>query len=161
MQKTTIDDIEPIAPGSGDVDRRGLSAPLETTDLAMNYYALDSGEAFSGGLHTHLDQEEVFYVIEGTATLETKADANAESETTHVSAGEAIRFAPGEFQQGRNESDERVTALALGAPKGSTEGRVPQPCPECGDSDVLAVVVNDGGMSLECPECGTELDAGL
>lgn len=161
MQKTTVDDIEPIAPGSENVDRRGLSAPLETTDLAMNYYALDPGEAFAGGLHTHLDQEEAFYIIEGTATFETKADANAESETIHVGADEAIRFAPGEFQQGRNEGDERVIALALGAPTGSTEGRVPQPCPECDDSDVLAVVVNDGEMSLQCPECDTEFDADL
>lgn len=158
MQKTTIADIEPTAPGE-DLDRRGLSAPLETSDVALNYYALDPGGAFSGGLHTHLDQEEVFYVIDGTATFETKPDATADSETIEVATNEAVRFAPGEFQQGRNESDEQVVALALGAPKNSTAGRVPQSCPECDASDVLAISMSAEGMLLQCPECGVEFDA--
>jgi mannose-6-phosphate isomerase-like protein (cupin superfamily) len=157
MRKTTIDDIEPAAPG-GDLDRRGLSDSLETSDMAVNYYALDPGEAFSGGLHTHLDQEEVFYIIDGTATFETKSDATAEGKTVEVASDEAVRFAPGEFQQGRNESDERVVALALGAPRESTEGRVPQPCPECGESNVLAISMGENGMTLQCPECGAEFD---
>jgi uncharacterized cupin superfamily protein len=150
-----------MAMGGGDLDRRGLSEPLGTSDVAINYYALDPGEAFSGGLHAHLDQEEVFYVIDGTATFEVKAEATAESETVEVSAGEAVRFAPGEFQQGRNESDDAVVALALGAPKDSTEGRIPRPCGECGDSDVLALAVGDDGMVLECPECGAQFEPDL
>lgn len=161
MRKTTVDDVDPASLGSDDLDRRGLSDPLGTSDLALNYYALDPGEAFSGGLHAHLDQEEVFYVVEGTATFETRPEATADSETITVGPDEAVRFAPGEFQQGRNESDERVVALALGAPKGSTEGRVPQACPACGESDVLAVVVADGEMGLECPECGEAFDPDL
>jgi mannose-6-phosphate isomerase-like protein (cupin superfamily) len=159
MQTVAVEEIEPTAPGGGDIDRRGLSDPLGTTDVAVNYYALDPGEAFSGGMHAHLDQEEVFYVVSGTATFETKPDATADSETVEVAAGEAIRFAPGEFQQGRNESDEQVFALALGAPKGSTEWRVPRPCSACDDSDVLAVVATDDGVGLECPECGAAFDA--
>jgi mannose-6-phosphate isomerase-like protein (cupin superfamily) len=157
MEKIAIEDAD----GSevGDADRRGLSDPLGTEDLALNYYALEPDQAFSGGLHAHLDQEEVFYVQEGTATFETKAEATAEGERVEVAAGEAIRFAPGEFQQGRNEGDERVVALALGAPKESTEGRVPQPCPECDESDVLAITMTDEGMGLECPECGATIDA--
>mgnify|MGYP000586770476 CR=1 FL=1 len=158
MQHIDTDEVEPMAMGGEELDRRGLSEPLGTTDFAMNYYALDPGEGFSGGLHTHLDQEEVFYVLEGTATFETKPEATADSETVDVGAGEAVRFAPGEFQQGRNESDDTVRALALGAPKDSTEGRIPQPCPECGDSDVLALAQgDDGGMVLECPECGATM----
>jgi mannose-6-phosphate isomerase-like protein (cupin superfamily) len=157
MQKVSVDEIEPTGPGGGDLDRRGLSDPLGTTDMAINRYALAPGEGFSGGMHSHLDQEEVFLVIEGTATFETKPEATAESETVEVSAGEAIRFAPGEFQQGRNESDGEVVALAMGAPRESTEGRVPQPCPACGESDVMAVVMGDGGMMLECPECGEQV----
>lgn len=158
MQKATVDDIEPTSPDSDEGDRRGLSAPLETSVLAANYYALDPGEAFSGGLHTHLDQEEVFYVIDGTATFETKPEATADSTTLEVASGEAVRFAPGEFQQGRNESDERVVALALGAPKESTDVRVPQTCPECSESDVMTVRMGEGGMTLHCPECGAELE---
>jgi mannose-6-phosphate isomerase-like protein (cupin superfamily) len=161
MEKIATDDIEPMSMGGGDLDRRGLSEPLGTSDVAVNYYALDPGEAFSGGLHAHLDQEEVFYVMDGTATFEVKAEATAESETVEVSAGEVVRFAPGEFQQGRNEGNERVVALALGAPKDSTEGRIPQPCGACGDSDVLALNVGNDGMVLACPECGAQFDPDL
>jgi uncharacterized cupin superfamily protein len=155
MQTIDTDEVEPTAMGDDDLDRRGLTEPLGTSDVAINYYALDPGEAFSGGLHAHLDQEEVFYVIEGTATFETMPAATAEAETVEVSAGEAVRFAPGEYQQGRNESDDRVVALALGAPRDSTEGRIPQPCEAC-DSDVLALARGDEGMVLRCPDCGEE-----
>lgn len=157
MQHVDIDDVDSQWPMSDAVDRRGLSDPLDTSDLAMNHYAIPSGEAFSGGMHAHLDQEEVFYVLEGTATFETKTEPTAESETVEVSAGESIRFAPGEFQQGRNEGEDDVVALALGAPKGSTEVHVPEACRNCGDSEVLAFGMDEDGTVLECPECGTEI----
>jgi mannose-6-phosphate isomerase-like protein (cupin superfamily) len=159
MERVAIESIESSHP-AGDVDRRGLTDALDADDLAVNYYALDPGEAFSGGLHAHYDQEEVFYVMDGTATFETMSDPTAESETVEVGPQEAIRFAAGEFQQGRNESDERVTALALGAPIPSTDVRVPTSrtdCPNCDDADTLAVGMDDDGMVLQCPECGTEL----
>lgn len=160
MQTITIDDIDPMVPGGGEssLDMRRLAEPLNTSELAINYYALDPGQAFSPGIHTHLDQEEVFYILDGTATFETKPEATADSEHIEVRAGEVVRFAPGEFQQGRNESDAPVVALALGAPRGPTEGRVPQPCPECEESDVLAVMLNDGKIRLQCPECDAEID---
>lgn len=157
MQRVDVDDVEPASLGDGDLDRRGLSEPLGTSDLAINRYELEPGEAFSGGLHAHLDQEELFYVVDGTATFETKPEPDADSETVEVGPGEAVRFPPGEFQQGRNESDDRVLALALGGPRESTEVRVPQPCRDCGN-DVLAMAMADGGMVLECPGCGTTVD---
>lgn len=153
MEHVSIDDVEPRHP-SGDVDRRGLSEPLGTSDLALNYYALEPGESFSGGMHTHLDQEELFYVLEGEATFEHAPEATAEPTETTVSAGEVIRFPPGEFQTGRNDGDGAVRALALGAPRETEEGRVPQPCTECDDSDVLAFRMAEDGPFLECPECG-------
>lgn len=155
MRKVDVDDVEP-ASMDGDLDRRGLSGPLGTTDLAINRYVLEPGEAFASGLHTHLDQEEVFYVIDGTATFETQTEPTAEPETVEVGAGEAVRFAPGEFQQGRNESDDDVVALALGGPRDSTEIRIPEYCREC-DDDTLAVRFTDAGMRLECPNCGTTI----
>ena len=158
MEHVDVDEIESEAAGSGDVAMRGLTDPLGTSDLAMNHYTLAPGEAFSGGLHTHMDQEEVFYVLSGTATFETKPEATAESETVEVGEGQAVRFAPGEFQQGRNESDGTVTALALGAPKGSTDVRVPLSCRNCGESDAFSYVTTDDGAVLRCPECGLELE---
>jgi mannose-6-phosphate isomerase-like protein (cupin superfamily) len=159
MEHVSADEIEPQAMGD-DIDRRGLAEPLGATDVAINRYVLEPGEAFSGGLHAHLDQEELFYVVEGTATFEYRTDPGGESETVTVGPAEAVRFAPGDYQQGRNESDERVVALALGAPKETTEGRVAQPCPEC-DSDVLALAPADEGFLLVCPDCDTELEPDL
>jgi len=155
MEKVSVDDVEPQAMGS-EIDRRGLTDPLGNSDLAINRYVLDPGEAFSGGLHTHLDQEEVFYVIDGEATFEYRTDPAGESETVTVGPHEAVRFAPGDYQQGRNEGDEQVVAIALGAPRNSTEGRVAQPCPDC-DSDALALAQSEEGMVLQCPDCGAEM----
>jgi ribosomal protein S27E len=53
-----------------------------------------------------------------------------------------------------------VVALALGAPTPSTEVRVPGPCPDCGESDVLAVGFAEGEMTLECPNCGATVPTG-
>ncbi|MEZ3163278.1 cupin domain-containing protein [Halorubrum sp. RMP-47] len=150
MERISIDEVEPSALGS-DVDRRGLSDPLGATDVALNRYRLDPGERFSGGLHAHMDQEEIFVVVDGEATFET-LDGDV-----RVGAGEAIRFAPGEFQSGKNDGDEAVVAFALGAPRDSEDVRIPQECPECGHEDMRAVP-SDDGFDLECPECGAELE---
>jgi uncharacterized cupin superfamily protein len=151
MEKVTIDEIAGSETGEADV--RNVADALGTTDLAMNRFRLEPGQSFTGGMHAHFDQEEVFYVIEGTATFETP-DGSQE-----VDAGEVIRFAPGDYQQGKNEGDSVLSALALGAPKESTETRVAMECPECGGSDSMAVHMGEDGMTLECPECGVEMDA--
>jgi mannose-6-phosphate isomerase-like protein (cupin superfamily) len=156
MEHISIDDVEPQAMGGGDLDRRGLAEALGAENVAVNRYALDPGENFSGGMHAHLDQEEIFYVVSGEATFETAPEPDAETETVTVGPDEAVRFAPGEYQQGRNESDETVVALALGAPKDSTEGRVAQPCPDC-ESPAMALVPGPEGLVMECPECGAEM----
>jgi uncharacterized cupin superfamily protein len=151
MEKVTIEGIAESEMGEADV--RNVADALGTTDLAMNRFRLEPGGSFTSGMHAHLDQEEIFYVIEGTATFDT-------SEGTHeIEAGEVIRFAPGDYQQGKNEGDTELSVLALGAPKESTETRVPMECPECGESDSMAVVIGEEGMTLECPECGAEMDA--
>jgi mannose-6-phosphate isomerase-like protein (cupin superfamily) len=159
MERVAADDVEETSFAGVSVTR--LSEPLGTGELAINRYELAPGESFSAGMHTHLEQEELFYVIEGTATFETKSAPTAESETVEVGPDEAIRFAPGEYQTGRNDADsgEPVVALALGAPKGMAETRVPQPCPACGDSDALAVTFADDGFVLRCPDCAAEFEA--
>ncbi|MFC7137021.1 cupin domain-containing protein [Halobaculum litoreum] len=150
MEHVDIDDVAEGGFGNG-VTMRKLADPLGAEDLAINHYELAPGEGFSGGMHTHLDQEELFVVLSGTATFETP------EETVGVAAGEAIRFAPGEYQTGSNEGDEPVEALALGAPADSTEVRVPVECRECGH-DALAAIPAEEGMAFECPECGTAAD---
>lgn len=150
MEHIAIDDVDPSGFGN-DVAVRRLTGPLGADDLAINHYRLDPGERFSGGKHTHLDQEELFVVLDGTATFDT------EEGTVEVDEGEAIRFAPGEYQTGYNDADDPVAALALGAPADSTEVRVPVECRECGH-EALAAIPAEEGMAFECPECGTEAD---
>ena len=149
MEIASTDDVENTA-RSAAVTKR-LGGPLGMTDAAMNYYELEPGDEFAGAVHTHMNQEEIFYVMEGVATFETVDDEHT------IGAGEAIRFAPGEYQQGRNESDSLVRALALGAPKDAGESRVRQACDVCGDSEYHLVRVDETGLTLECPECGNEI----
>ena len=149
MRKVSIEDVEPGTVATN-ADRRGLTAPLGTTDVALSQYRLGPGERFSGGLHAHFDQEELFLVIEGEATFET-----FDGEIV-ARAGEAIRFAPGEFQSGKNASDDEVVAFALGAPRDTNDVRVPIPCPECGHENTCPMMDESvGGAVLICPDCGS------
>ncbi len=159
MEHVSVDDIDAQGRG-GNPNRRVLSTSLETTDFAINHYHLDPGDRFSGGLHTHVDQEEVFYVISGTATFETRPDPLGESRTVDVGPREAVRFVPGEYQTGANESDEPVEALAFGAPKGSSEVRVPGPCGDCG-AEALKLDFGKGQNSMVCLDCGAETDVNV
>ncbi|MFC6826333.1 cupin domain-containing protein [Halopelagius fulvigenes] len=148
MERVSFDDAESVPLGDESEGRR-LSDALGTTGFALNRYRLAPGEGFPGGLHAHADQEEVFVVVAGTATFETMAGELA------VDAGEAVRFAPGEFQSGRNDSDGVLVAFAIGAPRESTDVRIPVACPDCGRDDVRAET--DGGEpKLVCPDCGAE-----
>jgi len=103
---------------------RSLTKALGAEDVAINYYELDPGESFAFGYHRHEGQEEVFCVLEGEATFETgeprsgsgstSGETASEDDETTVGAGEAVRFGPGEWQQGWNRGNERVKALAPG-----------------------------------------------
>ena len=133
-------------------DKRALSGALGTTDFALNYYELAPGDAFGFGYHRHPRQEEVFYVVEGTATFET------EGGDVEVGAGEAVRFAPGEWQLGRNAGEERVVALAMGAPEDSRETEMLRECPDCGGRTENTVEMTDDRDALvtRCTDCGAE-----
>ena len=129
-----------------------LSEALDTTGLAINYYELAPGERFGLDLHRHRDQEEVFYVQSGTATFETETDE------VIVETGGIIRFEPGEFQIGRNLGDERVIALALGAPRRTREIDYLRECPTCEERTVQSLDPPDEGTAfvVRCTECGVE-----
>ncbi len=149
MEKVAIDDLA-NEPRVADVQKHATEQ-LALSDMALNYYELEPGESFSGGMHTHMDQEEVFYVMEGTATFETPAD------THEVGPDEVIRFAPGEYQEGKNEGDDRIRALAFGAPREMGETRAKLPCRECG-ADYHETEVHEDGVTLTCPDCGNAVE---
>lgn len=150
MEHVRIDDLDDWM-GPADV-KRPLGKALGTEHMAMNYYELAPGESFAFGYHRHADQEEVFYVTSGTATFETD-DGDVE-----VTAGEAIHFAPGEFQQGFNRGDERVRALAIGAPADAGELTLLRACPECNDRTEHTIRPTEDKTALVtvCGACGAE-----
>jgi uncharacterized cupin superfamily protein len=150
MEKVRIDDVETSVQPAAVM--RPLTDPLGTTDLAINYYELEPGDSFAFAYHSHEVQEEVFYVQEGTATFET------EDGPVEVGAGEAIRFDRGEHQRGWNRGDERVRALALGAPLAYGDQPKLRDCPDCGErtENRLESVENEDAVVARCEECGTE-----
>lgn len=173
MQRTRIEDIESRkSPASV---RRSLSGALGAEDVSINYFELEPGESFAFGYHRHDGQEEVFYLLEGEATFETgeprsgsesgssaertrSGDGEAANEEVTVSAGEAVRFGPGEWQQGWNRGETRVKALALGAPQESGETVVLRECSECGDrtDQEFGRAEDADALVTRCADCGTE-----
>lgn len=153
MEKVSLDDVDVVVnPLKVHSVRKPVSDAVGTTDFAFNYFELEPGESFSGGMHRHHDQEELFYVLEGTATFETP------DETVDVGADSCIRFAPGEYQQGSNESDELVRAFAIGAP-GAThdwdELEALVHCSDCGEeTDHSMSLTDEGEFSFTCQSCG-------
>ncbi|MFO7925914.1 MAG: cupin domain-containing protein [Halobacteriota archaeon] len=150
MKKIGIDDLDDwMGPASV---KRPVGSALDAEHLGMNYYELQPGESFAFGYHAHDDQEELFYVLDGKATFETEAG------DVTVEAGEVIRFAPGEFQQGRNDTDDRVRALAVGAPADSTDVTILRDCEECDDRTAQRIEAAEARDELltTCVECGVE-----
>ncbi len=150
MEKVHVEDVAGQM-SAADV-RRPVSKALGTEDMAINYYELAPGDSFAFGYHAHDDQEEVFYIQSGTATFET------EDGDVVVGAGEAIRFARGEFQRGVNEGDDRVVALALGAPRDTENVEMYRDCPECGEQtqNEIEMVGDKEALVTICSDCGAE-----
>jgi uncharacterized cupin superfamily protein len=152
VQRVRIDDVDDrVNPATV---LRPLTEALGCTDLAINYYELAPGDSFAYAYHRHEVQEEVFYVQSGTATFETSEG------DVRVGPGEAVRFPPGEFQRGWNRGDERVVALALGAPLEYGRQVKLRDCPTCGERTDNALErpdEADGDVVVAvCKACGTE-----
>lgn len=169
MRTVRVRDIDSLM-GPASV-KRPVSKALWTENVAINYYELDPGESFAFGYHAHADQEEIFYVLEGTATFETDADGtgsvdanasddepSADGDPITVGAGEAIRFGPGEYQRGTNRDDEHVLALAFGAPRDAGETDVRRDCQTCGERTSQTIETTDDRDALHtvCIDCSTE-----
>lgn len=150
MEQTRVDEATPRK--STARTARVVSDELGIDGFVFNYYEVAPGESFSTGFHTHLDQEEVFYVVEGVATFRTQDGP------VTVDSGEAVRFGPGEYQHGYNESDADVIALAFGAPKHGSDTRVE--CPACGERIAPEITGTEGPgpRVFRCTACGAEIN---
>lgn len=132
-------------------DRAAIADALGAEGFALNRYRLPSDGGLPSGLHTHLDQEEVFVVLSGELRFETLEGA------VIVETGEAVRFAPGEYQTGSNAGEETAVVLAVGAPRESEAVRVPLDCPDCGEMGLEpGWDERREAVLLRCPSCGGE-----
>lgn len=150
MEKVAVDDVEnDIQPAAV---RRRLTDGLGLTDFAMNYYELEPGDSFAFAYHNHEIQEEVFYVVSGTATFDT------EDGPVSVGPDEAVRFGPGEFQRGWNRGDERVVALAFGAPLEYGDGTMLRFCEACEEETPqrLERAKTEEALVAYCESCDAE-----
>ncbi|WP_136717124.1 cupin domain-containing protein [Halorientalis salina] len=150
MDQTNVDDVDDRM-GPADV-KRPVSDALGTTDMVLNYYELAPGESLGFGYHRHSDQEEVFYIAQGTVTFETE-----EGDVT-ATEGECVRFEPGEWQLGTNEGEERVVALAMGAPEEMGDTEMLRECTDCGGRTEQELELTDDRDAILtlCVECGAE-----
>ena len=149
MERVAVDDVgNSVQPAAV---MKPLTDALGCSELAVNYYELAPGDSFAFAYHDHDAQEEVFVVFEGTATFET------EGGDVEVGPGGAIRFAPGELQRGWNRGEDRVRALALGAPLVYEGGERLVDCPECGERTTHDIVRPDDepdARAVVCTVCG-------
>lgn len=165
MRKVSVDDVDnERSPLGVHSVRRPVSDALGTEQFAMNFFELQPGESFSGGLHAHHDQEELFYVLSGEATFDVADEPDSGAvESVTVAAGEAIRFPPGEFQEGYNEAnrDEPVTGFAFGAPGSRHDWDAIESvlhCGECGEETGHGLsLTDDDRFEFTCRECGNVL----
>ncbi|WP_254807952.1 cupin domain-containing protein [Natronosalvus amylolyticus] len=148
MKTVRAGDPESLEFGDGS-QRHTLTGILGATDVAINRYRIAPGDGLPGGLHTHMDQEEVFYVLAGTVTFETMGG------TVTLEEGEAIRFGRGEYQSGKNEGDRDLLVLAIGAPRETDDIRIPVDCPACGHGN-LQLRIGGQEVDFRCAECDGE-----
>ncbi|MEF8821110.1 MAG: cupin domain-containing protein [Halovenus sp.] len=150
MEKTALTAVDSWA--GPQAAKKPLSRALETDHVAINYYELEPGDSFGFGYHRHPGQEEVFYIMTGTATFET------EDGDVTVMAGEAIRFEPGEWQLGRNAGERQLKALAMGAPADERETELRRECSACGDRQPTRIerAEDEDALVTICEECGAE-----
>ena len=150
MRRIAVEDVPGYEYEGGTKVFRNLTGALGTEGLAINHYECAPGETIGDCYHRHREQEEVFYVLDGTATFETEeGDVTAET-------GELVRFAPGDWQQGSNRGDGPLAVLAVGAPREQGPTDLRRRCAECGKRTDAVLESEDGVEVFYCGECGAE-----
>lgn len=120
-------DVDSVDPESDrPCECRKLSGPGRLDAVAVNRFRAAPGEQLPLAYHVHERQEEAFYVLDGTLTVETP------ERTYTVAAGNLFAVDPGSPQRAHNpaDADAPVTVLAIGAPPDDDDVRVYDPTDE-------------------------------
>lgn len=107
-------DPETVTPAEGrPCEYRGLTEPAGLHELALNRFRAEPGEQVPLAYHSHERQQEVFYVLSGTLSVETPA------ETFTVPEGSVFAADAGSPHRAHNpaDADAPVELLAVGAPQ--------------------------------------------
>lgn len=93
-------------------EKRSISGAAGLSELGCHRYEADPGEQIPLAYHVHERQEEVFYVLDGTLSVETPES------TYEVDAGEALVVEPESPQRAYNDpdADGPLRTLVVGAP---------------------------------------------
>lgn len=97
-------------------DLRRLTAAAGLSNVAVNRYRATPGQQIPLAYHSHDEQEEAFFVVEGVMHVETP------EQTYEVPTGSLFAAAPDSPHRAYNpaDADGPLTVLAIGAPQ--TEG---------------------------------------
>lgn len=89
-----------------------LAAPAELDRMALNRFRAEPGEMLPLAYHYHDEQEEAFYVLSGTLSVETPDG------TYRIEEDDLFAVDPGSPQRAFNseDADGPVDVLAVGAP---------------------------------------------
>lgn len=105
------DELDWSTPSSGDQNRGILRLSDRLQHMRANIWRLPPGT--SGRRHAERVQEEIFVVLEGTATMA----LGDPPQRVELAAGSAMIVEPGTALQQRNESARDTIILAIGAPR--------------------------------------------
>jgi Cupin domain. len=106
-------DPETVTPVDGrPCELRRLSAATELSNIAINKFHTEPGEQLPLAYHYHESQQEAFYILHGTLSVETP------TQIITVETGELLTVDTESPQRSYNSRDaeEDVVALAVGAP---------------------------------------------
>jgi mannose-6-phosphate isomerase-like protein (cupin superfamily) len=134
--------------------KKEVDEALGIDAFGFNVYTVFPGERVPWGFHRHPRHEEVFYVFEGTLTVDT-AD-----EPLTVGAGEVLRIPPDHPNRAHNADEGVVRLVAVGAPKETEDAVIEERCPSCEEvTGRRGERIDDGDtVVLLCSECGAETD---
>jgi len=116
-----VTDLSEIAEIPPDHDIRAVGEALGCENLSVNIWYFDEGDEIQ--YHAHSEQEEVFYVLDGTFSV--KVGRSGEEEFIEVDEGSFWFAAPMIGRGHRCISEDGGRVLALGAPKVEDPGLDP------------------------------------
>jgi uncharacterized cupin superfamily protein len=118
VTETDLSNVEEIPP---DLTIRAIDDALGTEQIGAKLWHFEPGEEIQ--YHAHSDQEELYYVLEGTFSL--KLGRSGEEEYREVGPGAFWVAGPETGHGHRNVGDGRGVVLAIGAPRVEDPGLDP------------------------------------